>query len=327
MARATQIERGHTVVGNLEPRYSAELEFGGTVGAYRFVKAAADGDIEVAGLNSVEVIGVNASGIERSAGDGKGPPEIAWGYCVVEADQAIDEAQMLKCAAAGRAIQLVDTQLAQTTIDDDATAGNFGNQPANDGVELISDNAADTQDATAWYTRNGEGDTVFSETVTLTGTSQVALTHTDVQLVLAVELSAAATGTVTIREASANATITTITAGNTTAGIEDVDAANQNAYNLEPEAVADGASTKQVGLIGTDEDGNELFDSQALSGTTAVTFNDTFKTVTRVLVGDVATGTAVTFRVGSEEDEHRRTGKAIEAATAQGDKILALVLP
>lgn len=327
MARSTDMEAGFTRHGNLAPEYSLELAFGGTVGANSLVTIAADGDVEEAGFNSTSVIGVNREDQSRSAADGLGPPKIGWGLVRLKAEYAINEGERLKAAASGRASPLVDSALSGTVIDNDATAGNFGNQPANDGVELISDSASDTQNATVWYTRNGQGDTVFSETVTLTGTSQVALTHTDVQLVLGVELSSAAVGTVTIREASANATITTITAGNTTAGVEDVDAGSTRAHNVAPTAVADGASTKQVGIIGTDENGDELFDSQALNGTTAVTFNDTFQTVTRVLVGDVATGTQATFSVGAEDDELLHVGKALEAASAQDDLFYALVFP
>lgn len=309
----------------------APLTTGGAITARRLMKIASDGDVEQAVFNDESVIGVNPGTTDIASGErldfgNIGPVQ---GPAIpVVADVAINEGERLKAAAGGRVIPLMTDEFAGDTIDDDATPGNFGNQPSNDGVELISDNAGDTQDATVWYTRNGEGDTVFSETVTLTGTSQVALTHTDVQLVLGVELASAATGTVTIREASANATITTITAGNTAAGVEDVDTANQRlGFNVAPVAVADGASAKQVGLIGTDENGDELFDSQALNGTTDVTFNDTFRTVTRVLVGDVATGTTVTFKAGAADSETRAVGRAIEAASSKDDLIYATINP
>jgi hypothetical protein len=221
----------------------------------------------------------------------------------------------------------VDSARAGDEIDAIAAGGNFGNQPANDGVEIISDSAGDVQTATVYFTSNGTGDTVSKETVTLTGTTQVALVATDVQLVLGVELSSVAVGTVTIREASANATITTITAGGTTAGVQAVPAADQNAYNVAPTAVAGGASTKQIGLVGTDSAGVEELDSQALNGATAVTFNESFRTVSKILFGDIATATTATVNVGAEDDENLGIGKALEAASAQGDKIDAFVLP
>lgn len=305
------------------------LKTGGAVGPHRLYKIAADGDLEQAVFNDPDVVGVNPTNTTIPSGTrldvGNVGPVTGPG-CIVVADAAINEGERLKAASGGRVIPMMTAELAGSPIDDDATAGNFSNQPTNDGVELISDNAGDVQAATVWYTRNGAGDTVSSETVTLTGTSQVALTDTDVQLVLGVELASVAIGTVTIREASANATITTITAGNTTAGIEDVDAANQRlGLNVAPTALADGASTKQVGIIGTDEDGDALLDSQALNGTTAVTFNDTFQTVTRVLVGDVATGTGVTFAAGAADSDTLGVGRAVEAASAQGDLIYAKI--
>lgn len=309
----------------------APLTTGGAISAHRLMKIAADGDVEQAVFNDTAVIGVNPGNTAIASGErldfgNIGP--VAGPAVVVVADVAINEGERLKAASGGRVTPAMTAEFAGDVIDDDATAGNFGNQPANDGVELISDNVGDVQEATVWYTRNGAGDTVFSETVTLDGTTQVVMTHTDIQLVLGVELASVAIGTVTIREASGNQAITTITAGNTQAGVEDVDAANQRlGFNVAPTAVADGASTKQVGIIGTDEDGAALADSQALNGTTAVTFNDTFQTVTKVLVGDVATGTAVTFNAGAQDSESVIVGRAIEAATAQGDLIYASINP
>lgn len=174
------------------------------------------------------------------------------------------------------------------------TGSAFGNQPANDGVEIVSSSAADTtQSITIWYTRNGAGDTVSSETKALNGTSQVALTDTDVQLVLGVELSAVCAGTVTVREASGNATITTIAPAGLRSGvtlITDTDAGD-NFVRM----VGSGATTKQIGLVGTAPDDTALLDSQALSGTTSVLSNSKFGTVTKVLHGDLENSVTVTL--------------------------------
>lgn len=306
----------------------APLTTGGSIGAHRLMKIAADGDVEQAVFNDTAVIGVNPGNTTIASGErldfgNIGP--VSGPAVIVVADAAINEGERLKAAAGGRVTPMMTAEFAGDTIDDDATAGNFGNQPNNDGVEVISDNVGDVQSCTIWGTTTGT-DTVVAETITLNGTTQVATTKVNWGIILGVELASVAIGTVTVREASANQTITTITAGNTAAGVEDVDAANQRlGFNVAPTAVADGASTKQVGLIGTDEDGSALLDSQALNGTTAVTFNDTFKTVTRVLVGDVATGTAVTFAAGAQDSETVAVGRAIEAATAQGDLIYAKI--
>jgi hypothetical protein len=84
----------------------------------------------------------------------------------------------------------------------------FTNQPANDGIEVVSDSALDiTQTVTIIGTTTGT-DTVVVETVTLTGTTAVSTVKTNWGIVLAVKKSAVTAGTVTVREASANATIT-----------------------------------------------------------------------------------------------------------------------
>lgn len=101
----------------------------------------------------------------------------------------------------------------------------FSNQPAGDGVEVVSDNAADTMYCTIVGTTNGTG-ALTHETITLTGTDAVSTTKTDWGNIYGVILSKAdgsqitrATGTITVREASADQAITTITATNFHSGM------------------------------------------------------------------------------------------------------------
>jgi len=168
-----------------------------------------------------------------------------------------------------------------------AVGSAFGNQPANDGVEILSSNAADTtQSATVIGTTNGT-DTVVVETVALTGTTPVSTVKVDWGIILAVKLSASCAGTITFREASADATITTITTTNLSKGVNTVAAADQPAYNRTVSLVASGASTKQIGLQGTNSAGTTIYDSQALNGATAVLSNSQFLTVTEIYTGDL----------------------------------------
>ena len=100
----------------------------------------------------------------------------------------------------------------------------FTNQPTNDGIEALSSNAGDTtQTLTAYCTLNG-GDASLAHIVTiaLNGTTFVASTETNLQDCWAFVLSATTTGNITIREASGNATIATITAGATSAADLDI---------------------------------------------------------------------------------------------------------
>lgn len=187
--------------------------------------------------------------------------------------------------------------LAHETIHTTAVGLAFTNQPANDGVEIVSSNAGDTtQSATVYGTTTGT-DTVVAETVALNGTTAVSTTKVDWGVILGVELSASCAGTVTFREASGNATITTITTGNLTKGIETTAAGattNINAYNVAPVVAASGATTKQIGLEGTNAAGTTIRDSQALAGATITAMNSAFATVTKVFTGDVENTVTVT---------------------------------
>jgi hypothetical protein len=95
----------------------------------------------------------------------------------------------------------------------------FTNMPAGDAVEVLSDNAGDTNKLTIFGTDNTTGVLKY-ETVTMTGTGVVTTTETNWGNVYGLFLgdiygknSSVAVGTITVREASGNQAITTITAG------------------------------------------------------------------------------------------------------------------
>ena len=99
------------------------------------------------------------------------------------------------------------------------TAVSTTNQPANDGVEVVSSSASDTQQITLWGNPNGSTDIVY-ETITLTGTTAVSTIKTDWGTIYGAFLgdqygliSSRAVGTITIREASGDLAITTIAVG------------------------------------------------------------------------------------------------------------------
>ncbi len=94
----------------------------------------------------------------------------------------------------------------------------FTNQPAGDGVEVVSNNAGDTGKCTIFGTKNSDGSFQY-ETITLNGVTAVATTKTDWGNVYGVFLGdiygqniSPAVGTITVREASADQTITTLAA-------------------------------------------------------------------------------------------------------------------
>ncbi len=102
----------------------------------------------------------------------------------------------------------------------------FTNQPDGDDVEIVSDSASDTGKCTVFYTKKSDGSFAYT-TVDLTGVTEVALTgDTDVDDVLGIFLgdiygqnTTPAVGTITLREASADQTITTISATKISKGL------------------------------------------------------------------------------------------------------------
>ena len=101
----------------------------------------------------------------------------------------------------------------------------FTNQPDGDSVDVISDSASDVGFVTIWGTDKTTG-LIKKETVNANGTSAVTTSETNWGNIYSVWMgdengknNTAAVGTVTIRESSADQTITTITAGNYHSGM------------------------------------------------------------------------------------------------------------
>jgi hypothetical protein len=94
----------------------------------------------------------------------------------------------------------------------------FTNQPANDGVEVVSNSASDIGKCTIFGTTHGTG-AFAHETITLNGTNAVSTSKTDWGNIYGVFLGdvdgqnvTPAVGTITVREASGDQAITTIAA-------------------------------------------------------------------------------------------------------------------
>ena len=119
------------------------------------------------------------------------------------------------------ASDLIARQAANMPEDDTSTTGGavnlnglieFTPLAANDAVEAVSDNAADTMNLTLTG-RNAAG-AIVSETLALNGTTVVSFaTLGTIERVLKIELASAAAGTVTVRRASVGPTIVAIDAG------------------------------------------------------------------------------------------------------------------
>lgn len=176
-----------------------------------------------------------------------------------------------------------------------AVGAAYANQPANDGVSVLSDSALDVGQVVTVIGTTTSTDTVIIEDLVLDGTNVVDSVKTDWGQILAVKISAACAGTVTIEESSGNADIKTFAAGTLSSGVNEVTSTEQDFNDALVRIVASGASTKQIGLKGTDTDGTVIYDSQALNGTTQVLSNSRFATITEVYTGDLAGTTTATI--------------------------------
>lgn len=287
----------------------------GTIPADRLIKAHTDGTLLVGTAASKRIIGANAGSqvlVTETA-------TIGTGYVEVVAAEPIIAGDLVKCGDNGRILQVADADNLSTSLGT-GTAGNFGNQPNNDGIEVVSDDAGDTtQTCTIIGTTTGT-DTLVSETVTLTGTSQVATTKTDWGYVVAIKLSASCAGTVTVREASGNATIITLATTVLSAGVVEVAAASQGAHGLIPYIKAGGASTKYVGVLYEPAGGTaDALMAEQLNGATAAPLPAAANLVKEIYLGDVATGTVATvYTNATEDDEHVVVGKAVDSISAAG---------
>ena len=288
----------------------------GALTAGMLVTVASDGEVAVCADNDIfaSAIALATVSDDATVGLGESGKQSALAADVVEAGTR------LKAYAGGYMGVMVDTQ---RTIHS-TTGAEFTNQPTNDGVEVLSANAGDTtQTATIYYTKGGVATTVLSETKTLNGTTPVSFTDVDIDSVLAVEKSATTLGTVTFREASADQTITTLTAAVLSAG--KIACTDNRGFLTVPVIVAGGASTKIVGMIarlGSDISTNVLRGA-ALNGTTAVAISTAaLYRVTHMLTGDVAAATTASIKTSATVDSATLIkGYAKAAAAARGDAL------
>jgi hypothetical protein len=78
-----------------------------------------------------------------------------------------------------------------------------------------------------------------------------------------------------------------------------VDAIDTEGLNLPIRAFGSGATTKIVGAVGKDAAGRTVCDAITLSGTTAVNGKQPFRTVNKLLYGDLESNRTATFEVGN----------------------------
>ena len=291
---------------------------GAGITAGRLVELSSN-QVKIGTEQATAIIGMTRGTVAASDAD----VEVEWGNVPVYLASPV--AKMDNIAA--RANGMVGKSLAsQVTLLTATAGGNFANQPAGDGVTVVSNSTADTtQTCTIYGTKTGATTSVTSETVSLNGTTDADTTTTTWQNILAVELSASCAGTVEISETSGGAAITSITTGNKTAGIATI--STTNAYGLIPRHDASGASSAPIALIGTGVDGSALSVVDALNGTTEEDHATTaYATVTKAYIGAVASSVNVTL-LTNESTDSTNVGVALEASTVSGVTIDGFIKP
>lgn len=289
---------------------------GGAIPANRLVKGHTDGTFVVGTLGSKRVLGANLNGHDLVAGM---PLQLGTGYVTVTAAEPITAGDLIKCGDNGRVLQLADADNINTVIGT-GDAGNFQNQPADDGIEILSSDVADVDVPVTIIGTTHGGHTVVVETKATDdtdGTTAVATTKVDWGLVLAVKVGPHV-GTLTIREASNNDAIITLATGVNAAGVVEVVAASQGCHGLIPYIKAGAASTKEVGVLYEPATGAaDAYGAAALSSTNAVALPAAANLIKEIYLGDVATATVATvYTNATEDDEQATVGKAVDTMAA-----------
>lgn len=287
---------------------------GGTIPARAFVKLSGQ-DVVVAGVGDVAC---GASTHDGQKVVGASVRVVRGGEVTVSAAVAIGEEEPVKVYASGEAGPAAFGDLLDVTIDTGVGLA-FANQPTNDGVEIVSSSASDTQTMRVYGTTFG-GTTVVVEDVVLTGTTFVPTVKVDWGEILGVEIISGglAVGTITVREASGNATITTLSAGEASKGIVSVPSGDQRAFNRKVFASANGATTKIFGVVGQNSSGNTVRIASALTGATQVEMSTALLKVTKLLVGDVESSRTVTVKTTNQPDSATLVMGYARAAIAAG---------
>jgi hypothetical protein len=156
--------------------------------------------------------------------------------------------------------------------------------------------------------------TLVKEVLALNGTNQVSTTKTDWGFILGLELTATCAGTITAREASGNVTLTTIAIGSTSKGVYTVPIVG--VQTVLPVVYADAATTKVVGVYGTNTSDSAAGDSITLAGATKTNLNSNVHTVTKFLVGDLETARTAYLQLGSYLKQYLPQGGSVECGSS-----------
>jgi hypothetical protein len=299
----------------------------GAIPANRLVKGHTDGTLIVGTLASTAIVGVNAENVAKVAGNRL---HLASGYVTCVAAEPIIAGARIKCADNGRITGFHETALLDTEMASSVGTG-FANQPANDGVEFLSDSALDVSVPITFIGTTTGGHTVVVETASTDatdGTTAAATVKVNWGVLCGIE-KPVTVGTITVREASADAAIITLAPAATSSGVVSVAAASQGTDGLAAYFHAGGASTKEVAVKYEPATGAaDAYFANALNGTNAVAITAS-NLIKKMYVGDVAGASTVTLHTNATADSTLTgivVGKAVSDFTA-GSTGVAYIVP
>jgi hypothetical protein len=179
------------------------------------------------------------------------------------------------------------------TRDQAGLDGDIATQLASDSaIEIASSDAGDTTQQVVIYGLDGSSAAV-SETLNLNGTTVVVGTQV-FDKVLGARVIGTTVGTITIDPSGGGADVLTIAPGtNPTKAL--LVGVTMYVSNSAVTIVADGATTKDLIVVGTSATGAVQLEKFTLTGTTAVVGSGNFATITYIALGDVEAARTLTI--------------------------------
>jgi len=159
-------------------------------------------------------------------------------------------------------------------------------------MEVVSTDAGDTTQ-TVEVVGIDDGGAALTKSVTLTGTVAVSLGADLFDVVTALKRIGTAAGTVTLRAASAGATVATLVTGGSEAS-KGITAMSPGYAQGVVTLVSSGASTQKVVLVGTSLAGAVQAEVVTLTGTVSVDTTASFGSLLKITTGDVEAAQTLT---------------------------------
>ena len=277
--------------------------------------------IVAADANSISVIGAESRGLGHTTG--LGITFKTCGITPVATYETVEVGKLVKAGPGGKAVKFIDAALKNTALGNftTVTGGNFGNQPANDSVDVVSDSALDiTQTVTVYgWTQAGAWET---ESYTLAGVAE----DTGAKLwarIHAVVLSAACVGNIEVHEHSGSLAVVSIAPATLSVGRTAI--TGGRAFCCKPDVYASGGTTKYIYVVGVNSAGAAAAEEIQLNGAAEIPFVGTYATITYVYHGDVESARTISALVADEEDSvNAKVGIALTGCSGAGTIYVAI---